>query len=256
MIIREFPDFSAQPRVGLEDFSPAFGWPNAVIHARNKELYYPEHEGPLSILCNFRGEAEYHVRGRSFAVNDSSYLLLNDGQRFSNIIHSETDVESLHIWFESGFAGRILRDLVTPADRLLDEPEPANQQPIQFLEKTYPHGGALTLMLLQIRAGIASDIPGPGWLEEQFHLLLERLMDVHRGVRAEIDRLPAVRRSTRVELYRRLHIARDFIDSRIGSQVMLNEMARTACLSPFHFLRLFKQIFGVTPHQYLTTRRL
>ena len=29
-----------------------------------------------------------------------------------------------------------------------------------------------------------------------------------------------------------------------------------ACLSPFHFLRLFKIAFGRTPHQYLTDLRL
>ncbi len=38
--------------------------------------------------------------------------------------------------------------------------------------------------------------------------------------------------------------------------ITLEEMARIACLSPNHFLRTFKQLFGQTPHQYLTALRL
>jgi transcriptional regulator GlxA family with amidase domain len=34
------------------------------------------------------------------------------------------------------------------------------------------------------------------------------------------------------------------------------ELARVACLSPAHFLRSFKALFGVTPHGYLTEVRL
>ena len=33
-------------------------------------------------------------------------------------------------------------------------------------------------------------------------------------------------------------------------------MAGEACFSPFHFLRLFKNIYGRTPHQYLTYVRI
>ena len=36
----------------------------------------------------------------------------------------------------------------------------------------------------------------------------------------------------------------------------LDEAAREAGVSPFHFLRLFSQVLGVTPHQYLVSSRL
>ncbi len=32
--------------------------------------------------------------------------------------------------------------------------------------------------------------------------------------------------------------------------------ARAVGLSPFHFLRIFRACFGITPHQYLLRRRL
>ena len=36
----------------------------------------------------------------------------------------------------------------------------------------------------------------------------------------------------------------------------MNSAAREACLSPFHFNRLFLQAFGETPHEFVTRRRI
>ncbi len=71
-----------------------------------------------------------------------------------------------------------------------------------------------------------------------------------------IDRLPAARRSTREELFRRLLRGREYLERNYCGQADLTATARAACLSPFHFLRLFKSAFGRTPHQYLTELRL
>jgi AraC-like DNA-binding protein len=41
-----------------------------------------------------------------------------------------------------------------------------------------------------------------------------------------------------------------------ASTITLLDLAGTAGLSPFHFLRVFEQVTGVTPHQYLRRARL
>lgn len=47
-----------------------------------------------------------------------------------------------------------------------------------------------------------------------------------------------------------------WIDAHADSTVDLESTARTAGVSPFHFLRLFSNVLGVTPHQYLVRARL
>lgn len=54
----------------------------------------------------------------------------------------------------------------------------------------------------------------------------------------------------------RLLAARRFIDERFDEPINLEEMARRARLSRFHFLRLFRDTFQTTPHQYLQKRRI
>ena len=47
-----------------------------------------------------------------------------------------------------------------------------------------------------------------------------------------------------------------WLDAHSHDQVDLESAAREVGLSPFHFLRLFARVLGVTPHQYLVRSRL
>jgi AraC-like DNA-binding protein len=58
------------------------------------------------------------------------------------------------------------------------------------------------------------------------------------------------------ETFRRLCRARDLLDAGYQSQILLDAAAREACLSPFHFHRLFHSTFGETPHDFLTRKRM
>jgi AraC-like DNA-binding protein len=50
--------------------------------------------------------------------------------------------------------------------------------------------------------------------------------------------------------------AKRFIDEHYYTNISLDDMAAKACMSKFHFIRLFKKIYGVTPNQYLVSVRL
>lgn len=55
---------------------------------------------------------------------------------------------------------------------------------------------------------------------------------------------------------RHLLRAKDLIDARYRDPLDVPTLAAVAHLSPAHFTRQFRRVFGETPHQYLLTRRL
>ena len=55
---------------------------------------------------------------------------------------------------------------------------------------------------------------------------------------------------------RHLLRAKDLIDARYRDPLDVPTLAAAARLSPAHFSREFRRVFGETPHQYLLTRRL
>lgn len=54
----------------------------------------------------------------------------------------------------------------------------------------------------------------------------------------------------------RLRSARDRMDRDYAQPLDIDQLARTALMSPGHFSRSFRAAFGQTPHTYLMTRRI
>ena len=69
-------------------------------------------------------------------------------------------------------------------------------------------------------------------------------------------RIAVIKRSTRIELFKRLDRTREWIEQNYSSAISLEDMAAQANLNSQHFLRMFKQCYNTTPHQFLINKRL
>lgn len=56
--------------------------------------------------------------------------------------------------------------------------------------------------------------------------------------------------------FRSLCHAREVLREAPEQPVSIRQVARTAAMSPFHFIRQFQAVFGETPHQYRIQARL
>lgn len=57
-------------------------------------------------------------------------------------------------------------------------------------------------------------------------------------------------------IFRQMIRAKEFIESNFDDEICLDKMAREGNFSKFHFIRVFKNIYGKTPHQYLIDARI
>lgn len=86
-------------------------------------------------------------------------------------------------------------------------------------------------------------------VDEAGLLFVARFVDVVSGREREPPK-------PRPQDHRRAVEAALWIDDHSHQAVDLESTAREVGLSPFHFLRLFARVLGVTPHQYLVRSRL
>ena len=56
--------------------------------------------------------------------------------------------------------------------------------------------------------------------------------------------------------HRRLKRVLEFIEAHLADALSLDDLAGQACLSPFHFARLFREAMGVPPYRYVSERRV
>lgn len=80
-------------------------------------------------------------------------------------------------------------------------------------------------------------------LDEVALVFVSRFAELVRGHRSPGERIPARDRRRAVE-------AALFLDEHAEAAPGLDALAAAAGLSPFHFLRVFRRVLGVTPHQY------
>lgn len=48
----------------------------------------------------------------------------------------------------------------------------------------------------------------------------------------------------------------DYMSTHLEDDIRIEDLAGVACLSPFHFIRMFRNTMGVPPHRYLSSMRL
>jgi AraC family transcriptional regulator len=93
--------------------------------------------------------------------------------------------------------------------------------------------------------------------DEEDREALEELAFAVAGVAAEAaGQSPRARAEPAVREQRRVTEALRRIERHANEPLSLVELARDVAMSPWHFLRTFRRVTGVTPHQYILTRRL
>lgn len=223
-----------------------------VLQARSREHYW-KGAGLLSIKSFAGGSAFYRTAGGRFLVDAERFLIVNHDQEYEVEIDAAAPVDSFCVFFASDLARQVQHSLTAATDALLDDPQAGGAL---FLERTYPHDSRLSPLLARFRQQYPQQQSESGWLEEQYHLLLQEMFAVQQSGYGEAHALPSARAATREELYRRLHVARDYIAAAYAQPITLSLVAEAAALSPNHLLRSFKALFGQTPYQFLVDERL
>lgn len=254
MILHAYPDYT-KSGFNINAPCPEHKWPNMIIRNKTKNAYYPLHTGPLTVKFTFKGEEYFATKQRSYRVTSYTYLILNNGQKYSARIQSETEVETLSVFFRPQFAEDVLSSLVTSDDNILDV-ESTLSQPVSFIEMLYDHDTLLYPFMFKFRMAAKHNYDDELWLEDELYALLKCLLEIHRKTGLEIGKIKAVKKSTRIEIYKRISKAKEYIDDNFTNDIKIEDAAKEACMSAFHFLRHFKKIYDETPYQYITRNRI
>jgi AraC family transcriptional regulator len=243
------------PGILLNPSGRVLGAQNAILSGSATRHHVPDFEGCLSIKSVISGSVVWETPGRRYEVHENTYLILNDHQHYTMTIDSVRKVTTFCIFFERGFVEDVFRAETSSTSRLLDRPGPAEVKPLAFVERIEPQG-PIQRELQRMKKRLTNRKLSSEESTADLYRIAERLLAEHRETGLAVSRLPAVRSATREELFRRVLRGRDFLLSSLSDSVSLNDAARAACLSPFHFHRAFQSAFGTTPHRYAMRHRL
>ena len=201
----------------------------------------PEHIPGPGILTMLTGSGRYGINREVSTLDSINYLLINQDSLLS--VHlPHPDVQPLLLFFRAD----TVKDALT-----------RQQADLCWLERVHPmtsrlHERLEWLAQLGNSCSSFSALRADAMVRD---ILQEFIREAIAADRVS-ERLPVTRRSTRIELYKRLSAAREWILANYAAAISLEAMAESAMMNSQHFLRMFRDCYGITPHQFVIDVRL
>jgi AraC family transcriptional regulator len=267
MIFHEFPDLSWLKHQIAQGFSNRLGWgnlpldtegfPSVIIHTKVRECFRPDIKGPFSFFLNIRGNSLCSVDRQTTRIDEDNYFVSNRSQLYTlQVEESSGSTETFNIHFGEFFSESVLNSLITPADRILDAGTDKQLSPVLFFNQLHRRDATFNALIRPILTSQQETGHDKLRFEEQLTALLSYHLQQHHHIARIVNNLPPVRKATRIELYKRLSRAMDVLRCGFCGAVSLDQLAAEACLSKYHFLRLFRQAYGLSPYQYIQELRI
>jgi len=267
MILNEFPDIGWLKSQIAQGFSNRLGWgnlpldkegfPSVIIHTRVRECYRPDVKGPFSFFLNLRGNSYCGVDGQRTLIDTENYFVSNRQQLYTLGVEEDSgDTETFNIHFGDFLSESVLNSLVTPEHRILDAGTEKQLSPVLFFNQLHRRDARFNAIIADLITSQKENTCNRLRFEEQMTALLTYHLQQHHHIARIVNNLPPVRKSTRVELYKRLSRSMDVLRSGFCGEISLDQLAAEACLSKYHFLRLFRAAYGLSPYQYIQHLRI
>jgi AraC family transcriptional regulator len=127
-----------------------------------------------------------------------------------------------------------------------------NRTPPDFLSPRLAiEDPALCHLGLALRAAIKEDMAQDNLFADSVAQAMATRLLEHYGIGAR-EIVPKIRTASRTRIQKVITYIEDSLDENFG----VDDLAVVAELTPFYFSRLFKQVTGKGPHQYVMERRL
>lgn len=231
---------------------------NVLVLSSLKEFYYPIKSQGFAIKYVMDGVERYTLNGSQFPVGPGKYLLSNGAGEGHVEIDERRFVTGICINIVPELLAEIVASRCRPDTAFTDEALGQFFSTSLFLEQQYDaaatHLGAVLCDLHH--AILQNDLSREIVNEEFFYTLSEQIIADQTPVFKKLQAIPSIKAVTKKDLYRRVYRGKELIDALFCHPLTVEAIAKEACMSEYHFFRLFKSVFGQSPNQYMIQKRL
>ncbi|WP_075344529.1 helix-turn-helix domain-containing protein [Tenacibaculum agarivorans] len=228
-------------------------------HFQN-EIYYSSIEYSskdfISYTSNFsikyvtQGNEYYVIDGKKRKPKKGQYLLINDGREVETIPIKHS--KGISIFLDKKLITEVHETIQNTQEHLLDNGlSNSNLFALNFYENIFNSNDALGNTLSYLHHKIEKEnIIHTQLQDEDYYLIAEKLIQSQNKCRFEINTIARVRQQTRVELYNKALLAKEYIHDNLVMKFDLDALSINVGLSKYHLIKVFKSVFLMTPYQY------
>jgi AraC family transcriptional regulator len=226
---------------------------NEIRYSKIKSIEGEVHFKGFGVKYVAAGEEIYFANQKKFIVREGEYIIGNDFTQSTVVINQEKEVQGLCIDISPQIISEVV-DYHTLDSNDLREFLLSDQF---FVNRYNSKNTSLGYTLNEINQKISSgQLKNDIQQNELFYSLAESIITDQRFVFNHLNKMSFKKLVTNEEIFRALLNAKSFIDEHILENLSLEDLSRIAGISKYHFIRLFKNTFNVSPYQYQKRMRL
>lgn len=216
------------------------------------ERYFSNQSAGLAFKVVLSGEEIYEIEGGIHHLHSGEALLINPERDYASLIPGEVS-QTFCLSFGSLLVAEARWASSATPDEALEGPGEELSVPLvlERVHRSNPQEDAALLRLLGAVRDLERDL-----IEELALSFLGQVLETSLSDWQQAERLDILNKSLREETLQRIYRARDFMEYSWNQKATLDDWSGVACMSRFHFLRLFRAVFDETPRQYFIRRRL
>ena len=215
----------------------------------------PESPSNTGLLIAVEGTCGYYINGaRNQLLRDQVFFI----GRGSTLAIKNMDKGSFPalLFFHSRLPDLVMFSLQYGGEVLLEKPFETLPYDFSYLERMHVdhelHATVASLIGLGASCGSFASLQADMIVRGLFEDLLLKNQEAQK----HSLNIQVLKASTRLEIFKRISTARDWMEAHFKENITLEDIASIASMNSQHFLRMFKQVYSITPHQYLIDLKL
>ena len=204
-----------------------------------------------------QGPVCYVLEGKRHVMQSGGYTVINQDQYYEGYVkQQERSTKGLYFFLDAALLSEVHETMLSSHHSLLShDGSVAAVREFDFVQGVHSaKTDGLGVWLKKLSTLILEG--QPFCEQEMFYHTCQKFLESQASMQSAIAGIKAEKKATRVELYRRLNLARQMILDGGAYELSITDLAREAAMSEFHFLRSFKQAFGISPYQLLLDQKL
>jgi AraC family transcriptional regulator len=211
----------------------------------------------FTIRFVFGGNEMCTIGRRRLSVHTDSFIVLNKGTKFTSEVEDDAVVNIFTIEFNDSFLNDFNRLWLHDDNIFNNEPADGGYLKYDLIETIYPFRGMMRVAVNQLKEHLESGMEDRDIIHEYLnHCLVNYYRIYNEEIFQKATRLNFLHYNTRIEILKRLNLAKEYLYANYNGNVNLENLADHACLSVNHLLRTFKLAYNQSPHQFLIQLRL
>ncbi len=225
---------------------------NKLFRSRVKKIELTVKNPCLSIKFSINSSETYYINQKRIIIPRRHYRIFNPQDEVTFHSDSEEFCEGISVFISKDivketFIGMQQKDPLYQFDKHIEY-----EMPLFYEKSTSVNVDALGSSLLNICQSNDEELKS----KSLFYSLTEKMILVQQPHLKKIESISSLKMSTRLEIYNRINMSKEYIHDNIELNFKVSDVARIVFMSEYSFIRQFKEVFHLSPYQYILYHKI